>query len=90
MTTLRINGAPVLTLWAAVVAERLGSPWETALTVGQAVRRHDRAREVHAVLFDPFGEDNDAEREFLDRLTGNSDVQAGELVEAKIARAGRR
>jgi len=37
MTTLRINRAPVLTLWAAVVAERLGSPWETALTVGQAV-----------------------------------------------------
>ncbi len=37
MTTLRINRAPVLTLWAAVVAERLGSPWEPALTVGQAV-----------------------------------------------------
>jgi hypothetical protein len=37
MTTLRINRAPVLTLWAAVVAERFGSPWETALTVGQAV-----------------------------------------------------
>lgn len=37
MTTVRINRAPVLTLWAAVVAERLGSPWETALTVGQAV-----------------------------------------------------
>jgi len=37
MTTIRINRAPVLTLWAAVVAERLGSPWETALTCGQAV-----------------------------------------------------
>lgn len=37
MLTLRINRAPVLTLWAAVVAERLGSSWETALTVGQAV-----------------------------------------------------
>lgn len=37
MTTLRINRAPVLTLWAAVVAERLGSPWETALTCGKAV-----------------------------------------------------
>jgi len=37
MTTFRINRAPVLTLWAAVVAERLGSPWDTALTVGQAV-----------------------------------------------------
>src|SRR5512134_3475921 len=37
MTTLRINRAPVLTLWAAVVAERLGWPVETALTCGQAV-----------------------------------------------------
>jgi transposase len=35
--TLRINRAPVLTLWAAVVAERLGIPHETALTVGQAL-----------------------------------------------------
>jgi hypothetical protein len=37
MTSLRINRAPVLTLWAAIVAERLGLPHETALTAGQAV-----------------------------------------------------
>lgn len=35
--TLRINRAPVLTLWAAVVAERLGLPRDTALTAGQAL-----------------------------------------------------
>ena len=35
--TIRINRAPVLTLWAAVVAERLGFDRETALTLGQAV-----------------------------------------------------
>src|SRR5487761_2115490 len=35
--TLRINRAPVLTLWGAVVAERLGMPHETALTVGQTL-----------------------------------------------------
>ena len=35
--TLRINRAPVLTLWAAVVAERLGMPRDSALTAGQAV-----------------------------------------------------
>ena len=35
--TLRINRAPVLTLWAAVVAERLGFTWEEALTLGRAV-----------------------------------------------------
>jgi hypothetical protein len=37
MTTLRINRAPVLTLWAAVVAENLGLPYATALTAGHAV-----------------------------------------------------
>jgi hypothetical protein len=34
---IRINRAPVLTLWAAVVAERLGFDRPTALTLGQAV-----------------------------------------------------
>jgi hypothetical protein len=34
---LRVNRAPVLTLWAAVVAERLGHPEATALTLGAAV-----------------------------------------------------
>jgi hypothetical protein len=34
---LQINRAPVLTLWAAVVAERLGFTWEEALTLGRAV-----------------------------------------------------
>ena len=52
---IRINRAPVLTLWAAVVAERLGFDRATALTLGQAVAglsayakgvspRHHRAR----------------------------------------------
>ena len=35
--TLRINRAPVLALWGSVVAQRLGMPRETALTVGQAL-----------------------------------------------------
>ena len=34
---IRINRAPVLTLWAAVVAERLGFDWDAALTLGKAV-----------------------------------------------------
>jgi hypothetical protein len=34
---IKINRAPVLTLWAAVVAERLGYDEETALTLGKAV-----------------------------------------------------
>ncbi|MGH2605662.1 MAG: hypothetical protein ACRDG5_03645, partial [Anaerolineales bacterium] len=34
---VEINRAPVLTLWAAVVAERLGHNQATALTLGRAL-----------------------------------------------------
>jgi hypothetical protein len=37
MDTITINRAPVLTLWAAIVAERLGYNHEEALTLGKAV-----------------------------------------------------
>lgn len=36
-TKIKVNRAPVLTLWAAVVAERLGHDREAALTLGRAV-----------------------------------------------------
>jgi hypothetical protein len=36
-TSLLVNRAPVLTLWASIVAERLGHPHATALTLGKAV-----------------------------------------------------
>jgi hypothetical protein len=34
---IKVNRAPVLTLWAAVVAERLGHPPDTALSLASAV-----------------------------------------------------
>ena len=34
---IKVNRAPVLTLWASVVAERLGCPAPLALTLGRAV-----------------------------------------------------
>ena len=34
---IRVNRAPILTLWAAVVAERMGHPPDTALTLGRFV-----------------------------------------------------
>src|SRR5215831_17428946 len=37
MKTVSINRAPVLTLWAAVVAQRLGFDEDEALTLGKAV-----------------------------------------------------
>ncbi len=36
-STVLVNRAPVLTLWASVVAERLGHPHATTLTLGKAV-----------------------------------------------------
>ncbi|RAI57371.1 hypothetical protein [Roseicella frigidaeris] len=36
-TMIKVNRAPVLTLWAAVVAERLGHPPDTALSLASAV-----------------------------------------------------
>jgi hypothetical protein len=35
--TVKINRAPVLTLWGAVVAQRMGYGWEEALSLGRAV-----------------------------------------------------
>src|SRR5438477_7784341 len=35
--TVSVNRAPVLTLWAAVVAERLGFDEDASLTLGRAV-----------------------------------------------------
>lgn len=37
MKTISINRAPVLTLWAAIVAQRLGFDEDEALTLGRAV-----------------------------------------------------
>lgn len=49
-----------------------------------------RDLEVLDALLDLVGEDHESEREFLDWLTGDTDVRAGEFAEAMIARAGRR
>ena len=34
---IKVNRAPVLTLWAAVVAEHLGFGWDEALTLGHGL-----------------------------------------------------
>ncbi len=52
--TIRINRAPVLTLWAAVVAERLGFDHDAALTLGRAVAGlNAHAKGVSLGLFEP-------------------------------------
>ena len=52
--TVTINRAPVLTLWAAVVAERLGYERDEALTLGQAVAGMNAAAKARAIgKFEP-------------------------------------
>jgi hypothetical protein len=52
--TISINRAPVLTLWAAVVAERLGFKRDAALTLGRAVAGlNAHAKGVSLGLFEP-------------------------------------
>ncbi len=51
---VRINRAPVLTLWGAVVAERLGFDWPEALTLGRALAGLNAyAKGVRLGLFQP-------------------------------------
>lgn len=55
---IRVNRAPILTLWAAVVAERLGHPPDTALSLGSAVagtaaRARARRPGATAMMNDP-------------------------------------
>ncbi len=52
--TILINRAPVLTLWAAVVAERLGFRWDEALTLGRALAGLNAySKGVSLGLFEP-------------------------------------
>lgn len=55
---LKINRAPVLTLWAAVVAERLGFDYDEALTLGRAVAGLNAyAKGKRLGLFEPAPEE---------------------------------
>lgn len=57
MTVVDINRAPVLTLWAAVVAERLGFAHDEALTLGRAVAGlNAHSKGVSLGLFEPTPE----------------------------------
>src|SRR4051812_2107941 len=62
--TIRVSRAPVLTLWAAVVAERLGFDRDEALTLGRAVAGSSAAMKGKALgIFEPSDpRDVEAER----------------------------
>jgi hypothetical protein len=61
--TVRVNRAPVLTLWAAVVAERLGFEREEALTLGRALAGLTaHAKGVRLGIFEPSAPEEVRER----------------------------
>ena len=61
--TSRINRAPVLTLWAAVVAERLGFEHAEALTLGRALAGLTaQAKGVRLGIFEPAAPEEVDER----------------------------
>jgi hypothetical protein len=61
-----VNRAPVLTLWAAVVAERLGFDWNEAVTLGRAVAGLNAySKGVVLGLFTPLPKAVKAERRRL-------------------------
>ncbi len=63
---IKVNRAPVMTLWAVVVAERLGFDEDEALTIGQAVAGlNAHAKAVRLGLYKPEPESVKAERKKL-------------------------
>ncbi len=80
-SAVRIHRAPVLTLWAAVVAERLGFAWEEALTLGRAVAGlHAYAKGKALGLFRPTPNTVQAKR----RAVRGADVLAVDLLHRAV------
>lgn len=68
---IKINRAPVLTLWAAVVAERLGYDYDAALTLGKGVaglNAQSKGRKLG--IFEESKGDKKEEREPKKRTAG--------------------
>ncbi len=81
---LKINRAPVLTLWAAVVAERLGFDRDEALTLGRAVAALNAYAKGKALgLFEPSPK---AVREQRQELHGEATLHIDLLGRAVPAR----
>lgn len=91
---IKINRAPVLTLWATVVAERLGYGKDTALTLGKAVaglnaqskgRRLGIYEEKNEEEEKKEGKKKDAKTEFIELLgRGIPTVKTSKGVRASI------
>jgi hypothetical protein len=88
---ITINRAPVLTLWAAVVAERLGYNWDEALTLGRAVAGMNAATKARALGITRPKEGAEAEKKTKLRTKAPEAVSLlGRLVPAMRTPAGLR
>lgn len=84
MTSIQINRAPVLTLWASVVAQRLGYDRSAALTFGKAVAGHvAQAKGRKLGIYEPKAQEGKRKRgeEFWVEV-------CGEPVPAKVTDEG--
>jgi hypothetical protein len=64
LSDVSINRAPVMTLWAAVVAHRLGFTWDEALSLGKAVAGlNAQAKGRRLGIFKPHEEKTKAARD---------------------------
>jgi hypothetical protein len=72
--TLQINRAPVLTLWATIVAERLGHPADTALTLGKSVAGSAARVKARNIGFEDRTSDRDADTPRLARSPATTPV----------------
>jgi len=62
--TMSINRAPVLTLWAAVVAQRIGFRWDESLSLGKALAGlNAQSKGRRLSIFKPHEEKTKAARE---------------------------
>jgi len=73
--SVKINRAPVMTLWAAVVAERMGYDREAALTLGKAVaglNAKSKKKRI-GIIEEHSHEDGDAKKEKADKEKQDED-----------------
>jgi hypothetical protein len=84
--TIEVNRAPVLTLWAAIVAEHLGYDRAAALTLGRAVAGlHAQAYGRALGIFQPRAEAPAAEKERARKLVGHpGDVSRIEIFGRQV------
>ena len=91
-TRITINRAPVLTLWAAVVAERLGHPWDESLTLGRAVaglNAQSKGRRI-GIYEEKTPEEKEKEKKETQAARGTSVPVMGRSVPVKKTAHGTR